>query len=65
MCAFFEQRLLDHLDRYRGELSVEISNLSSDWFSMALQGPKSKATLAPHVDVSLEKADFPGCAGKK
>ena len=32
---------------------------------MALQGPKSKATLTPHVDVSLEKADFPWLRGQE
>ena len=63
--AFFEQRLLDHLDRYRGDAAVDISNLSDTWFAMALQGPKSKATLTPHVDVSLEKADFPWLRGQE
>ncbi len=63
--AFFEQRLLDHLARYQGDCRVTISNLSNDWFAMALQGPQSKATLAPHVAESLEIADFPWLRGKE
>ena len=61
--AFFEQRLLDHLARYQGDAEVTINNLSNDWFAMALQGPQSKVTLAPHVEESLEIADFPWLRG--
>jgi len=34
--AFFEQRLLDHLERYRDGEDVEIVNRSSDWAALAL-----------------------------
>ena len=60
--AFFEQRLLDHLERYGGELieagKVELTCLSEEWGALALQGPKAREVLGKVTDASLANADF-------
>ena len=56
--AFFEQRLLDHLDGYRADLEVEIVNHSNDWAALALQGPRSRDVLAACTDAALDNAQF-------
>ncbi|MGI9433778.1 MAG: aminomethyltransferase family protein, partial [Geminicoccaceae bacterium] len=56
--AFFEQRLLDHLDRYRSDEKIEIVNLSDSWAALALQGPNSRDVLAACTDATLDNASF-------
>ena len=56
--AFFEQRLLDHLDRNRVGEDVEITTLSEDWAALALNGPKSRNVLAACTDAPLDNAQF-------
>ncbi len=57
--AFFEQRLLDHLAKYRGGLDVAVSCLSDDWAALALNGPNAPAIFAQATSASLDAADFP------
>ncbi|MGI9421043.1 MAG: aminomethyltransferase family protein, partial [Geminicoccaceae bacterium] len=63
--AFFEQRLLDHLDRYRSDENIEIVNLSDNWAALALQGPKSRDVLAACADAALDNASFPWLRAQK
>jgi dimethylglycine dehydrogenase len=56
--AFFEQRLLDHLNRFKAEHSVEISNRSSTWSALALQGPASRQVLQAVTDAPLDNKNF-------
>jgi len=63
--AFFEQRLIDHLAHHLDGEDVTITNLSDDWFAMALQGPKSKDVLLENTDMSLELNEFPWLKGRE
>lgn len=57
--AFFEQRLLDHIQRHRGaDEQWQVINRSRDWAALALQGPKSRAVLAQCTDAALDNAAF-------
>ncbi len=57
--AFFEQRLLDHLDakpvRRRRHRSPA---LSTDWAALSLNGPKARDVLAACTDADLSNAGF-------
>lgn len=58
--AFFEQRLLDHLNAAKsGDAEVVITNRSDDWGALALNGPKSRDVLAACTSASLDNATFP------
>lgn len=58
--AFFERRLLDHLEQGgRSGERVEIAALSSSWSALALNGPKSRDILAARTDSGLSNAEFP------
>ena len=57
--AFFEQRLLDHLQQQRRDESIEIINRSDNWAAVALQGPHSRAILAANTDSDLNDTSFP------
>ena len=56
--AFFEQRLLDHLERHRGVADVAVTKLSDAWSAIVLQGPKSRAVLAATTPAPLDNASF-------
>ncbi|WP_170327295.1 FAD-dependent oxidoreductase [Ruegeria arenilitoris] len=62
--AFFEQRLLDHLEAHRQGARVKIENLSKSYCALSLNGPKSREVLnavrqySPPED-KLSNADFP------
>ncbi len=56
--AFFEQRLLDHLNHRRAEEDVTITALSSEWSVLSLNGPKSRDVLAACTDADLSNAGF-------
>ena len=56
--AFFEQRLLDHLERYRAAADIEIVNRSDVWAALALQGPQSRNVLAACSDAALDNTSF-------
>ena len=44
--AFFEQRLLDHLNHHLDGDNVHITALSSEWSALSLNGPKSRDVLS-------------------
>lgn len=56
--AFFEQRLLDHLNHNQRDENVKITALSSDWAALSLNGPKARDVLAACTDTPLDNASF-------
>ncbi|MFW8595862.1 FAD-dependent oxidoreductase [Cribrihabitans neustonicus] len=56
--AFFEQRLLDHLDQNRAGETVLVKTLSEEWSALALNGPRSREVLAKCTDADLSNAGF-------
>ncbi|MEO0497382.1 MAG: FAD-dependent oxidoreductase [Pseudomonadota bacterium] len=56
--AFFEQRLLDHLNHHRKGEDVTISALSADWSALSLNGPLSRDVLAACTSAPLDNASF-------
>ena len=56
--AFFEQRLLDHLNQHRAEEDATITALSADWSALSLNGPRSRDVLAACTDADLSNAGF-------
>ncbi|MEX0351215.1 MAG: FAD-dependent oxidoreductase [Paracoccaceae bacterium] len=56
--AFFEQRLLDHLNQHRSEEEVEITLRSDTWSALALNGPKSRDVLSACTDADLSNSGF-------
>ncbi|MEM8878065.1 MAG: FAD-dependent oxidoreductase [Pseudomonadota bacterium] len=57
--AFFEQRLLDHLQAYKtADTEVVVTNLSDFWSAMALQGPRAREILQPNTAAGLDNASF-------
>ncbi len=56
--AFFEQRLLDHLNlRLDGE-TLDVIKRSDDWSAIALQGPRSRDVLSANTGAALDNANF-------
>ena len=56
--AFFEQRLLDHLNQNRENERVTITALSQDWSALSLNGPRARDVLAACTDARLDNASF-------
>lgn len=56
--AFFEQRLVDYLTFARHAQDVTITNRSTDWGAMALNGPRSRDILAACTGAGLDNAAF-------
>lgn len=56
--AFFEQRLLDHLETHRNGADATVAALSSTWGALSLNGPKSRDVLAACTDAALDNASF-------
>lgn len=56
--AFFEQRLLDHLNQHRADEDATITALSADWSALALNGPRSRDVLAACTDADLSNSGF-------
>lgn len=56
--AFFEQRLIDHLNAHLGDEDIEVKNLCDEWAAIALQGPKSRHLLAAATDAPLDNQNF-------
>lgn len=56
--AFFEQRLLDHLDQNRAGENAQIILRSNDWAALALNGPRARDVLAQCTDADLSNAGF-------
>ena len=64
--AFFEQRLLDHLNHARGlQDKVTIRNLTDSWSALAINGPQSRAILGRVTDSGLSNAAFPWLAARE
>ena len=57
--AFFEQRLLDHLDKYREGMAVDIILRSDDWAALALNGPLARRILASCSESDVSHEAFP------
>ena len=58
--AFFEQRLVDHLNRIRRvSESITITNLSDSWAALAINGPRSRSVLAATTPDPLDNQRFP------
>ena len=56
--AFFEQRLLDHLETHRDGADAMLTALSCDWGALSLNGPKSRDVLGACTDAALDNASF-------
>ncbi len=56
--AFFEQRLLDHLNQNLNGETLTIQALSSEWSALSLNGPKSRDILACCTQSPLDNASF-------
>ncbi len=56
--AFFEQRLLDHLNQRVEDEQLTITNLSDDWTALTLNGPKARDVLAQCTSARLDNANF-------
>jgi len=56
--AFFEQRLMDHLQTHAGDSDVTINCLSEDWSALAINGPRSRDILAACTAVPLDNVHF-------
>ena len=63
--AFFEQRLLDHLNHHRTDEDVSITALSNAWSALALNGPRARDVLAACTDAALDNAAFPWLTGQE
>jgi dimethylglycine dehydrogenase len=63
--AFFEQRLVDHLNHNRDGEEVSVKILSTDWSALAINGPKSRAVMAACTDADLSNAGFPWLKAKE
>jgi len=59
VCAvFFEQRLVDHLNRHLASEDVTVTVRSESWAALALQGPKSRVVLGATTDAALDNEAF-------
>ncbi len=56
--AFFEQRLLDHLNHQRNTENVDVVLRSNDWAALTLNGPKARDVLSQCTDADLSNAGF-------
>ena len=48
--AFFEQRLVDHLNHNRDGEEVSVNILSTDWSALAINGPNARTVMAACTD---------------
>jgi len=63
--AFFEQRLLDHLQAAVSNAAVELINHSSDWGALSLNGPRARDVLARCTESPLDNASFRWLSAQK
>jgi len=63
--AFFEQRLLDHLDQQRAGEDVAVEALSAGWSALAINGPRARDVLASCTDADLSNAGFRWLSGQE
>ena len=63
--AFFEQRLVDHLNHNRDGEEVSVNILSTDWSALAINGPQARAVMVACTDADLSNAGFPWLKAKE
>lgn len=63
--AFFEQRLLDHLETHRDGTDAVVTALSSTWGALSLNGPRSRDVLGACTDAALDNASFRWLSAQK
>lgn len=56
--AFFEQRLLDHLNQRTNGEDLKINALSEDWAALTINGPRARDVFAVCTDAKLDNANF-------
>ena len=56
--AFFEQRLLDHLNVNLTGRQVNVINRSNDWGALTINGPRARDVLSQCTDAPLDNANF-------
>ena len=56
--AFFEQRLLDHVNQNLNGEDVTVKALSSSWSALSLNGPRARDVLAQCTDADLSNQGF-------
>ncbi len=56
--AFFEQRLLDHLETHKAGEDAEVILRPNDWAALTLNGPKAREVLSQCTDADLSNAGF-------
>lgn len=56
--AFFEQRLLDHLEQQRDGEDAQMILRSNDWAALSLNGPAARDVMAACTDADLTNAGF-------
>ena len=63
--AFFEQRLVDHLNHNTKGENVTVNILSTDWSALAINGPNARAVMAACTDADLSNFGFPWLKAKE
>lgn len=63
--AFFEQRLVDHLNQNLNGETVTITSLSEKWAALALNGPLSRTVLSTITDADLSNKAFRWLSAQK
>lgn len=63
--AFFEQRLVDHLNHNTKGENVTVNILSTDWSALAINGPNARAVMAACTDADLSNSGFPWLKAKE
>ena len=63
--AFFEQRLVDHLNHNTKGEKVTVNILSIDWSALAINGPNARAVMAACTDADLSNSGFPWLKAKE
>jgi len=56
--AFFEQRLLDHLNQNLDGEDIAIEALSARWSALTINGPRSRDVLAVCTEAPLDNSSF-------
>ena len=63
--AFFEQRLVDHLNHNTKGENVTVNILSTDWSALAINGPNARAVMAACTDADFSNSGFPWLKAKE
>ncbi|MEL6808095.1 MAG: FAD-dependent oxidoreductase [Pseudomonadota bacterium] len=63
--AFFEQRLLDHLETHRNGSNATVTALSDSWGALSLNGPRARDVLGACTNARLDNASFRWLSAQK